>query len=194
MIPALASLQAFGPAAIFLGSGLEGQTVAIAGGVMARMGLINWPLAVAAACAGSAVMDQMLFFLGRYGRSTRFVTKMAAKPAFARAAGFIEGHPIGFVMSFRFIFGLRAAGPVAAGLSAMGMGLFAGLNLASAAVWAGLFSGGGFIFGETLQRWLEHPTLKGEIVAGSIGLAFALGIAALALWRPRPLPAAAVTP
>lgn len=194
MIPALASLQAFGPAAIFLGSGLEGQTVAIAGGVMARMGLINWPLALAAACAGSAVMDQMLFFLGRYGRSTRFVTRMTAKPAFARAAAFIEAHPIGFVMSFRFIFGLRAAGPVAAGLSAMGMGLFTGLNLASAAVWASLFSGGGFIFGATLQRWLEHPTLKGEIIVGAVGLAFALGMAALALWRPRPLPAVAATP
>jgi len=75
MISALASLQAFGPAAIFLGSGLEGQTVAIAGGVMARMGLIHWSLAVAAAFAGTAAMDQMLFFLGRYGRSTRLVSR-----------------------------------------------------------------------------------------------------------------------
>jgi membrane protein DedA with SNARE-associated domain len=119
---------------------------------------------------------------------------MAARPAFARAASFIEAHPISFVMSFRFIFGLRAAGPVAAGLSAMGMGAFTALNIAAAVVWAGLFSGAGFIFGETLQRWLEHPTLKGELIAGSVGLAFALGIAALALWRPRPLPAVAVTP
>ena len=90
-------------------------------------------VAVAAACAGTAVMDQLLFFLGRYGRSTRMVSRMVAKPAFARASGFIEAHPISFVMSFRFIFGLRAAGPVVAGLSAMGFWTYTALNVAAAA-------------------------------------------------------------
>lgn len=190
MISALASLQAYGPAAIFLGSGIEGQTVAIAGGVLARMGLIHWPLALAAAAAGSAAVDQMLFFLGRFGRSTKFVTKMSARPAFTRAAGFIERHPVSFVLSFRFIFGLRAAGPVAAGLSAMGMGVFTALNLAAAGLWATLFAGGGFVFGETLQRWLEHPTLRAGLMMGAAGLLIAVGLAALALRRPKPLPAA----
>jgi membrane protein DedA with SNARE-associated domain len=115
---------------------------------------------------------------------------MSAKPTFGRAAGFIEHHPIFFVMSFRFIFGLRAAGPVAAGLSAMGMGVFTALNLAAATLWAALFAGGGFVFGETLQRWLEHPTVGASVAMGAVGLAVAVGLAALALWRPRPLPAA----
>ena len=193
MISALASLQAFGPAAIFLGSGLEGQTVAIAGGVMARMGMIHWSLAVAAAFAGTAVMDQLLFFLGRYGRSTRLVSKMVARPAFARASGFIEAHPISFVMSFRFVFGLRAAGPVVAGLSAMGIWTYTALNVAAAAVWATLFAGGGFVFGETLLAWIEHPTLRSELIAGAIGLAVAVGFALVTLRHARALPAAAAS-
>lgn len=193
MISELASLQAFGPAAIFLGSGLEGQTVAIAGGVMARMGMMHWQWALASACAGTAVMDQILFFLGRYGRSTRLVKRMAGKPAVARAMGFVESNPFAFVMSFRFVFGLRAAGPVVAGLSAMGIGVYTALNLAAAALWAALFTGGGFVFGETLQHWLEHPTLKSNLIAGALGLTVAAAFAVLTLRRARALPAVAAS-
>lgn len=169
-------LARFGLAAIFIGAGLEGETVVILGGVVAHRGLLSFQDAVLAAFAGTLVADQFLFWAGRrFGQHPR-IARWTSKPAFRKALGFIERHPHGFVLSFRFIYGIRIASPLAIGTSAIPAGKFLLLNILSAVVWAFLFTSLGFAFGGALEqlfgriRSVEHVLLAvATIVMGAIG-------------------------
>lgn len=174
-------LSAFGPLAILLGAAFEGQTAVIAGGVLARQHLISPVLAVLAAALGSGILDYVLFVLGRSFRGSRFVRRAVQKPAFARAVGLIERFPSGFILGFRFMYGLRAAGPVAVGVSQVSSTRFALLNALAAALWAGAFVALGYIFGPAVMAFLQAAFAHAApIVAGLAATALIIGVA---VWR-----------
>lgn len=174
-------LAAFGPFAIALGAAFEGQTAVIAGGVMARQQILSPAVVVLAAALGSGILDYLLFVLGRGFRHTRWVKKAAAKPAFDRALVLIERYPAGFILSFRFLYGLRAAGPVAVGVSGVSTRKFAVLNAIAAGLWAGVFVALGYAFGPAVMRLLQEILAHAAPVAA--GAALAAVVAGLAFWR-----------
>ena len=174
-------LSAFGPFVILAGAAFEGQTAVIAGGVIARNGAISPLLAVSAAAFGSGVLDYVLFVLGRSFRETGFVRRVSRKPAFAKALGLIERYPVGFILSFRFLYGLRAAGPVAVGVTQVSTPLFALLNAIGAAVWAAVFVGLGYLFGPAVMSVFNGMLAHAAPVA--IGAAVVVVLGGLAVWR-----------
>ncbi len=173
-------ITALGPIAVLLGAAFEGQTFVIAGGAMARHHLISVPAAVGLAALGSTLVDHLLFILGRSFRDNRFVRKVSEKAAFDKALRLIERRPNSFILSFRFLYGLRAAGPVAVGVSQVSHARFAWLNALGAMIWAGVFVALGYAFGPAIvavmHSALHHLT---PIVAG-VGATAVLG---LIVWR-----------
>jgi len=175
------SLSAFGPFVILAGAAVEGQTAVIAGGVVARNGLMSPWTALAAAAVGSALIDYLLFMLGRGARHTRFVKRVSDRPGFAKALSLIERYPVGFILGFRFLYGLRAAGPVAVGMTTIAMGWFAVLNALGAALWAGVFVAIGYAFGPTVMRIVGAAMAHlAPLALGAAGIAV---VAGLVYWR-----------
>jgi membrane protein DedA with SNARE-associated domain len=174
-------LAAFGPVAILFGAAFEGQTAVIAGGVIARQQLISPFTAMAAAALGSGILDQVLFILGRSFRHTGFVQRVAAKSAFAKALRLIERYPTGFILSFRFLYGLRAAGPVAMGVTQVSTLLFATLNALGAVIWAGVFVGLGFVFGPAVMSVLG--AFMAHMAPFAIGAGVVVVAGGLIFWR-----------
>lgn len=185
-------LATFGPIAILLGAAFEGQTAVIFGGVMARQGMISPLIAVGAAAMGSGILDQVLFILGRSFRDTGFVRRVAAKTAFAKALELIERYPTGFILVFRFLYGLRAAGPVAVGVTQVGHVRFAVLNAIGALIWAAFFVGLGLIFGPAVVGVLN--ALMAHAAPFAIGAAVVAIAAGLIFWRWRVWAAERVAP
>ncbi|PZQ62348.1 MAG: DedA family protein [Phenylobacterium zucineum] len=181
MIDLTQHLAAFGPFAIALGAAVEGQTAVVAGGVMAREQILSPAVVVLAAALGSGMIDYLLFVLGRSFRHTNWVKKTTAKPAFGKALELIERHPSGFILSFRFLYGLRAAGPVAVGVSTVSTRKFAILNAIAAGIWAGAFVALGYAFGPAVMRVLEAVFAHAAPVAAGVAvLAVVVGVA---IWR-----------
>jgi len=156
---------------VLLGTFLEGETIVVLAGFAAHQGLLN-PIAVAAmAFAGSFAGDQMWFFLARRYRSHHFITKNTDRPAFRRAMDLLEKYPTLFILSFRFIYGIRNISPVAIGLSGVSSLRFFILNAISAMVWAATFTALGFVFANTAQhllgeiRKIEHVAVIVIIIA-----------------------------
>ncbi|MBD3760470.1 DedA family protein [Rhizorhabdus sp.] len=145
---------AIGPWAIALGAGFEGETAAIAGGVMAHRGLFPIGAAFLATAFGALIADQLFFQLGRRFRDRPFVIHARQKPAFARAVGLIERYPTGFILAYRFIYGFRMVSPVAIGLSSIPLRRFAILNLIACILWAAIFTTIGYLFGPAVDRAL----------------------------------------
>ncbi len=174
-------LATLGPFAIALGAAFEGQTAVIAGGVMAREQILSPAIVILAAALGSGFIDYLLFTLGRSFRHTAWVKKVAAKPAFDRALVLIERYPAGFILSFRFLYGLRAAGPVAVGVSAVSTRKFAVLNAVAAGLWAGAFVALGYAFGPAVMHLLGAIFAHAAPVAA--GVAVVLVVLGVAFWR-----------
>lgn len=174
----------YGLAALFLSAGLEGETVVVAGGLLAHRGLFSLGGAMAAASAGSFVADQLWFFIGRRFHDHRWVQKARAKPAFARAIDIFHRHPTGFIFAFRFIYGFRTVSPIAIGTTDVSAKLFVAVNLVSAIVWGVAFTTIGYVFGHGFERFVGRilpDTRALLLVAG--GVVALVGVIALVRWR-----------
>ncbi|WP_315760602.1 DedA family protein [Sphingomonas sp. Y38-1Y] len=165
-----ALIARFGLPALFVGAGVEGETVVVLGGVAAHHGLFGVGPAIAAAAAGSFVADQCFFLAGRRFRHHPRVARLMARPAFARAMTTFERHPTGFVFAFRFLYGLRTVSPLAIGTSAIPASRFLLLNACAAILWASIFVSLGTLFGNTIEAVL------GRLVRGVEWVALAAGI------------------
>jgi membrane protein DedA with SNARE-associated domain len=124
-------LQEFGYFALFLGTFFEGETILVLAGFLAFRGYMDLKLVMIVAFLGSYAGDQLWYFLGRkHGRKL-----LARKPRWQlmgdKALEHIRKHPDIWVLSFRFVYGLRTVMPVAIGLS----GLPAGPLLAAQRHW-----------------------------------------------------------
>jgi len=176
-------IATYGPLAILLGAAFEGQTAVMLGGALAHHGVLSLGVVFTAGALGSGVLDHLLFVLGRSFRHTAFVQKFILKPGFTRTLGLIERYPNRFILSFRFIFGLRAAGPVAVGVSQVPHTQFAILNTLGSLIWSGTFVGLGYALGPTAITLLESLVPNtGPIALVIVGV---LLVAAWFIWRRR---------
>jgi membrane protein DedA with SNARE-associated domain len=168
-------IRVYGALAIFLGAALEGEAAVTTGGYLAHRHLVDPFLAAAAAFAGSFMADQIVFHLARYHREHRWIANARARPAFARAIEFIERRPVVFCVAFRFIYGMRTAGPIAIGISRVPVRQFVILNAMSAAIWASVFTFIGYRFGNAFELLVAHiasnPWAIGAVVSAACGIA-----------------------
>ena len=167
----------YGVAAIFLGSGIEGEPFALAGGVLAHRHWLSPSAAVLAAIGGSCLIDQFWFHLSRHVRGNRIVQRLIERPAFGRSIELIDRHPVWFVLLFRFAYGLRAVAPVAIGMSRLPARIFVPLNVCAAILWGGLFTGLGYLVGppfEATEARYGSTIAIATIGLSVVALAFAL--------------------
>ena len=166
----------------------EGETfVLFAAAAGAATGLIDPWLLILCVWGGSFAGDQLWFALGRrYGpRALRRVP--SAERRLAAAAALLDRHGALFVLSFRFVYGVRNVAAATCGIAGMGRARFALLNFAAAGLWAASFVAVGWYAAE----WLGVETLAH--VAGALGLAALVAIGARIWVRRQRLASAAVT-
>ena len=164
-------ISQYGPAVIFVGTFLEGETLVVVAGFLSHQGIIS-PLAVSfSAFAGSFLGDQLWFYLGRRHASHPLILRLTRRPGFKRVAVAIEDHPKKFILSFRFIYGIRTISPVALALTSISGRQFLILNAIAAAIWAIAFTALGYVFGQAAEALLgEIKAIERKILlAGVIG-------------------------
>lgn len=170
-------IATYGPLVVLLGSAVEGETTAIMGGFLAHQGVIDGRLVFLAAFAGALLADQALFFVGRRFADHPFVMRLRKRPLFAKALAEVEARPNSFILAFRFLYGVRTAGPIAVGVSAVSLRRFATLNVLAAFIWASVTTGIGYAFGRTIEVTLGNfRAIEHKLIA-----ALAVGVVAYAL-------------
>lgn len=175
-------VQQYGLFAIFVGAGIEGEAVVVTGGVLAHRGLVPLIPACLCAAAGSFIVDQLWFALGRRFRDHRWVAKVKARPGFARALDLLERRPTGFILAFRFIYGMRTISPIAIGTTKVPLRTFLPLNALAAAIWGPAFTLFGFYVGHALDPLIDRIAGKLHVVA-LVALALGVLVAAIELVR-----------
>ncbi|MCF6101576.1 DedA family protein [Mesorhizobium muleiense] len=171
-------IEQYGLIAVFLGCVAEGESAALLGGFFAHQHVFVLWQAFLAAAIGAFAGDSFFFILGRSFADHPFVVKLKGRPGFSHAYRLVSTHPDIFVLTNRFIYGLRLVGGIAAGLSGIAVTRFVILNAISSMVWAGLFTTVGYVFGLGAERIVGQALVRHERLL--IALAIGLGVAVFA--------------
>jgi membrane protein DedA with SNARE-associated domain len=160
----------WGYLAVLLGTSLEGEAILLLAGIAARDGYLRLDLVILCGFVGSVASDQAWFWVGRrFGRS--WIERHPAKTgAIKRVTRLLDRWGTGYVLIFRFLYGLRTISPIAIGLSSIPALRFACLNLVAAAIWSTIVSGLGYICGEAIQSFFHslEPWQRGLAAVGMI--------------------------
>lgn len=143
--------------AIVLGSLVEGETTVVLAGFAAHQGYAPWWAVTLLAATINFLWDQSLFALGRWRGDWVLDKAPRLRDGVQRIAPLIH-HRRWVVFGVRFMYGLRTAGPIALGLAQEPWPDFVVFNALGAAVWATVFAGLGYAFGNAIARVIGVAT------------------------------------
>lgn len=181
----------YGYGAVFVGVMVEGagvpvpgETMLLAGAVMAHLERLSLPLVIATAVAGGLVGDNLGFLIGRLGGralAERYGGPVGiTKDRLAYFDRFFDRHGPRTVFIARFVTGLRVVCAMLAGGSGLRWRTFAAYNAAGVVVWSIVIGLVGYLVGES---WEQLERLIGE--TGVVLLAVVVGVAVFVIFRAR---------
>ena len=113
----------------------------------------------------------------------------------------LDAHDAAFILSFRFLYGLRSVAPFVVGASAIGQWRFMALNFTGAFLWTCLIGGGGYLLADAWHalppgraRWSYAAAVATVLLATLAGLSWALRRRRARLSRASAAPTAGADP
>lgn len=154
--------QTYGYPVVVLGTLLQGETVLLIIGFLARRGYLSPWIVVIVGALTAIFGDTTSFFIGRY-YGERFLSRLPVRmrsPVYW-ARRFVDRHSTKVLLAMRFFFGMGFITPVACGMSSIKTGRFFKYDMPMAFVWAGCFVGIGYLFGTAAEQ-ITHKVKKVE--------------------------------
>ncbi len=175
-------VKEWGYLAVLLGSMVEGESVILTACVMAYMGYLSIAKIVAIAFMGTLIADQGLYYVGRiYGH--RIIERFPKlKAPSEKAFQLLHKWDIWFILSFRFIYGIRIVSPIVIGMSGVTPRRFIPLNFMAALVWTSISCTGGYLLGGVIEA-IEFAVVEKYIFLISAGLLAILVTGGYFAWR-----------
>lgn len=129
-------IETWGYVAVFLGSLIEGESIIFVAGFLAHEGYLSLPKIIIVSFIGTFFADQALYHVGRhYGNS--FIDLFPSfRPRADKAFRLLRRYDTLFILSFRFIYGIRIISPLIIGNSGISVKRFIFLNLIAALIWS----------------------------------------------------------
>lgn len=149
-------LQTYGYWAVFLGAMVEGESLILTASALAAKNMLSIWVIAAVTFAGTLMADQLIFLLGHwYGpASVRYVRQRwpSVNPLIDKVLSFLGRNETVFMLSFRFIYGIRIISPFVLGAYGISFRRFSLLNIAAAALWTVLSCAAGYFLGSVFER------------------------------------------
>ena len=177
----------YGYGAVFIGVMLEGtgipvpgETMLLAGAVLAHLGRLSLPWVIASAIGGALVGDNLGFLIGRLG-GRRLAERYGGLVGLTRARlaqfdRFFARHGPRTIFFARFVTGVRVFCAVLAGGSSLPWRRFAPYNAAGVVVWSVTVGLVGALLGEswdTLEQWIGGA---GALALGAVAVLIVIAI------------------
>lgn len=136
----------------FIWTFLEGETFVIFAGAAAAQDILDIRVLILVAWLGSFCGDQTYFYLGRRFGPWLLRKMPKLQKGMDKVAVLIKKYDVAFILSYRFLYGLRNISSAAMGISGLDWKKFAVWNCLAALIWSVTFSMGGYLFGEALDN------------------------------------------
>jgi membrane protein DedA with SNARE-associated domain len=148
----------------FVWTFFEGETFVLVAGFAAAQGLLSVPILVVAAWFGSFCGDQCYFWIGRHFGLRLIARRPDWRARVDGALRWLTRFDAAFILTFRFIYGVRNFSSFALGISGIAWQRFLALNLAAAAVWACVFVGVGYVCGHAFERVMGQMAHRVSVI------------------------------
>ena len=148
-------ISSYGYFAIAIGTFFEGETVLVLGGLAAHQGYLELPYVFVYAFLGSLSGDQLYFYIGRIKGKKILEKHSSLKKRSEKVFLLLEKHRTWFILSFRFLYGLRSIAPLLIGLGRVSPGYFLLLNALGALMWTLVIGTLGYLFGQIFELIID---------------------------------------
>lgn len=165
-------IATYGYVVVFLWAFIEGEIGMVLAGSVAQQGYLEYRWVVVLAFLGGFLGDQFYFWLGRRYGNHLFDRFPRLGHHAGHARDLLEKYNTPFILTNRFMYGVRIAGPIVVGTTRISAFKFFWLNFISAAVWAVSVTGLGYFFAHAVEliiadlRFAQKALLIGVIVVG----------------------------
>ena len=129
-------VENWGYIAVFLGSLVEGESIIFIAGFLAHEGYLSLPKIIVISFLGTLFADQTLYFMGHFYGKTILNKFPTLQPRADRAFHLLKRYHVLFILSFRFIYGIRIISPIVIGTSGIDIKKFVILNFIAAIIWS----------------------------------------------------------
>lgn len=172
-------VQSLGLPGIVVGTVVEGDAVAFLGGVLAHRELLPFAGVVLAAALGGALIDNVMFLVGRYAGHRAFVKKQLSHGMVPALRARMGRNLTATILGFRFFYGMKSVGAILIGMTPVSWLRFALLDLVATLLWATVFCGLGFGVGGSIRSVLGHVKL--HLHLGLAAAIFLFGVLVIGL-------------
>ena len=145
-------IKDWGYIAVFLGSLVEGESVILVACFMAHLGYLSLTKIMIIAFCGTLFADQALYYVGRYYGQALIQRFHSLHAPANRAFKLLHRWDIWFILSFRFIWGIRTISPIVIGSSGITPRRYSPLNLLAALVWTLISCIGGYLVAGIIEE------------------------------------------
>lgn len=150
------AVETYGYYALLLGTFLEGETIMVLAGFAAQRGILDLKWVVVVGFCGTFAGDQLYYFVGRHWGTKLLARRPAWQGPADRAYRLLRKYEVPFILSFRFLYGVRSVSPFIIGMSGIPVRRFVLLNLIAAVVWAIAVAALGFFLGHAAELFLAE--------------------------------------
>jgi membrane protein DedA with SNARE-associated domain len=164
----IALLKNYGYWIVFLGSLVEGESIILPASALASQGYLNVYKIGFIAFFTTLFVDQLLFVVGhKYGDKIFKKFPSLQKPA-DKAFYFLHKYNKLFILSFRFIYGIRTLSPVVIGAAKVPYSVYVPLNFIAAIIWTVVSVGGGYLLGDLMMDMMHKFQVGQKYFFGGI--------------------------
>lgn len=153
-------IREYGYWTVLVGAMIEGESVILTASALAAMGYLSLFWVGIITFLGTFVADQAIYFLGHFygaktlgylGRRFEFL-----KAPIDKGLSFLKRHETLYILSFRFIYGIRIISPFIIGSQNIRFRRFAFLNFIAAILWTVVSCALGYFLGTLLNKITHH--------------------------------------
>lgn len=141
---------------LLLGSFVEGESVVLTAGFLAYTGFLKLEWVMLIAFCGTLFADQLLFLIGH----RRGAEVLARHPKWQKRTekifALLHKYDTLFILSFRFIYGIRTLTPLVIGTSRISVKRFVILNFIAAILWTLISCMAGYMLGYFFADSIER--------------------------------------
>lgn len=171
-------VREWGYVAVFLGALVEGESVMLVASSLAYAGILNIYTVGIVAFFATLFAEQSCYMIGRYYGMGIFDRYPRFKPAAEKAFLLLKRIDVFFILTCRFIYGIRTVSPFVVGAAQIPPRKFIPLNILAAAIWSVLSCWAGYELGEVIVDNFQSikQTIEKIFMWIPIGLAIIIGL------------------
>ncbi len=145
-------IKDWGYIAVFLGALVEGESIVLTASALAYAGFLDIYMVAAVAFFSTVFAEQSCYLIGRHYGPGLFDKFPRFKPAADKAFSILKRIDVWFILTCRFIYGIRTVSPLVIGASGIPLKKFIPLNILAAGIWASISCAGGYYLGEVIME------------------------------------------